>query len=93
MQDGQDVRWEQRYANFKKALSQLKKFVDKGDLSELEEQGIIQAFEYTYELVWNVLKDYLEFQGQTDIYGLRDQFGRRFRWDLLNRGICGWMPM
>jgi hypothetical protein len=37
-------------------------------LSELEEQGLIKAFEYTYELAWNTIKDFLEFKGQTDIY-------------------------
>jgi len=43
----QDIRWQQRHGNFKKALVQLTKFIDKGELSELEEQGLIKAFEYT----------------------------------------------
>jgi nucleotidyltransferase substrate binding protein (TIGR01987 family) len=81
-----DVRWEQRFANFRKALSQLKKFVDKGDLSELEEQGAIQAFEYTYELAWNVLKDFLEYQGQTEIYGSRDAIRKSFQTGLIENG-------
>lgn len=46
----QDIRWKQRFSNYKKALSQLTKFIDKGKLYELEEIGIIQAFEYTHEL-------------------------------------------
>ena len=82
----QDIRWEQRFANFRKALSQLKKFVDKGDLSELEEQGAIQAFEYTYELAWNVLNDFLEYQGQTDIYGSRDAIRKAFQVGLIENG-------
>jgi nucleotidyltransferase substrate binding protein (TIGR01987 family) len=82
----QDIRWEQRFANFKKALSQLKKFVDKGDLSELEEQGAIQSFEYTYELAWNVLKDFLQYQGQTDIYGSRDAIRKAFQAGLIEEG-------
>lgn len=81
-----DVRWQQRFANFKKALSQLKKFVDKGELSELEEQGAIQAFEYTYELAWNVLKDFLEYQGFTDIYGSRDAIRKAFQNGLIKDG-------
>lgn len=44
----QDIRWEQRFSNYEKALTQLTKFIDKGDLSELEEQGLIKSFEYTY---------------------------------------------
>lgn len=54
--DEQDIRWKQRLANFNKALSQLKKFIDHGKLNELEEQGLVQAFEYTYELAWNVVR-------------------------------------
>jgi hypothetical protein len=45
-----DTRWKQRFYNYQKALVQLTKFIEKGELSELEEQGIIKAFEYTYEL-------------------------------------------
>ena len=86
MENSQDVRWEQRFANFKKALSQLKKFVEKGELNELEEQGAIQAFEYTYELAWNVMKDFLEQQGQTDIYGSRDAIRKAFQLGLIQDG-------
>jgi len=86
MENSLDVRWLQRFANFKKALSQLKKFVDKGTLSELEEQGAIQAFEYTYELAWNVMKDFLEQQGQTDIYGSRDAIRKAFQLGLVKDG-------
>lgn len=81
-----DVRWEQRFANFKKALTLLKKFVEKGQLNELEEQGAIQAFEYTYELAWNVMKDFLEHQGQTDIYGSRDAIRKAFQLGLIQDG-------
>jgi nucleotidyltransferase substrate binding protein (TIGR01987 family) len=81
-----DVRWEQRFSNFKKALAQLKKFVEKRQLNELEEQGAIQAFEYTYELAWNVMKDFLEHQGQTDIYGSRDAIRKAFQLGLIADG-------
>ncbi|MDP3430374.1 MAG: HI0074 family nucleotidyltransferase substrate-binding subunit [Desulfomicrobium sp.] len=81
-----DVRWEQRFADFKKALALLKKFVEKGQLNELEEQGAIQAFEYTYELAWNVMKDFLEHQGQADIYGSRDAIRKAFQLGLIKDG-------
>jgi DNA-binding HxlR family transcriptional regulator len=42
-----DVRWKQRFSNYKKALAQLTKFINKGQLNELEEQGLIQSFEYS----------------------------------------------
>ena len=92
LEKDQDIRWEQRFSNYKKALSQLQKFIDKGNLSELEEQGLIQAFEYTYELAWNVLKDYLEFQGVIGIAGSRDAFRIAFNRDLISQGE-NWMEM
>ncbi len=87
-----DIRWQQRFANYQKALTQLQKFIDKGELTELEEQGIIKAFEYTYELAWNTLKDFLEYRGQTDIYGSRDAIRKAFQLGLIDDGE-GWMDM
>ncbi len=92
MPKNKDIRWEQRYANFKKALRQLQKFIDKGELTELEQQGLVKAFEYTYELAWNTLKDFLEYQGQTDIYGSRDAIRQAFSLQLIEDGD-GWMDM
>ncbi|RJX27393.1 MAG: nucleotidyltransferase [Desulfurivibrio sp.] len=87
-----DIRWEQRFANFRKALSKLRKFVDKGDLSELEQQGLIKAFEYTFELAWNSLKDFLEYRGQSEIFGARDAIRKAFALGLVEDGE-GWMDM
>ena len=87
-----DIRWEQRFANYQKALTQLQKFIDKGELSELEKQGLIKAFEYTYELAWNTIKDFLEFKGQTDIYGSRDAIRKAFKLGLIEDGES-WMDM
>ncbi len=88
----EDIRWKQRFSNFKKALSQLQKFINKGELSELEEQGLIKAFEYTYELAWNTIKDFLEFSGQSDIYGSRDAIRKGFQLGIIKDGN-GWMDM
>jgi len=67
-----DIRWEQRFSNFKKALAKLAEVV-KGkpldDLSELEKDGLIQRFEYTFELAWKTLQDLLEYKGYRDITG------------------------
>jgi len=87
-----DIRWIQRFNHFSKALGQLRKFIDKGTLNELEEQGLIQAFEYTYELAWNTIKDYFETQGETDIHGSRDAFRLAFRRGLIEDGKT-WMDM
>lgn len=58
-----DVRWEQRYANFGKAFGQLTEFVEKPELNKFEVQGLVQCFEYTFELAWKTAKDYLADQG------------------------------
>lgn len=90
--DKQDIRWQQRFKNYQKALRQLEKFLKETDLNEMEEQGLIQAFEYTYELAWNVIKDYLNYQGITDIIGSRDAFRIAFNRELISDGSI-WMSM
>ncbi|MEJ5251790.1 MAG: nucleotidyltransferase substrate binding protein [Chthonomonadetes bacterium] len=91
----QDIRWIQRFNHYGRALSQLREAVELAQqrpLSKLEEQGLIQAFEYTYELAWNTLKDYLEAQGETAIHGSRDAFRLAFRRGLIGDGEV-WMDM
>ncbi|SHH90931.1 nucleotidyltransferase substrate binding protein [Clostridium grantii] len=58
-----DIRWKQRYSNFIKATSQLTEFIQKDELNKFEVQGLIQCFEYTFELAWKTMKDYLEIEG------------------------------
>lgn len=59
----EDIRWKQRFSNFNKAAMQLTEFVEKGELNKFEVQGLIQCFEYTFELAWKTMKDYLEKEG------------------------------
>lgn len=87
-----DIRWRQRLSNYRRALSQLQKFVDHGQLNELEQQGLIKAFEFTHELAWNVLKDYLQYQGHNAIHGSRDATREAFELGLLHDGDI-WMGM
>ena len=89
----QDIRWRQRFANFLKALAQLERFVQKGkDLNELEEQGLIKSFEYTYELAWNTIKDFYEQQGESGLQGSRDAIQLAFKRGLIKDGEV-WMQM
>ncbi len=90
--ENRDIRWQQRLANYQKAFAQLRKFIDKGELSELEKQGLVKAFEYTYELAWTTLKDFLEYKGQTGLYGSRDVIRKAFELGLVEDGE-GWMDM
>lgn len=61
-------------------------------LSELEQQGLIQTFEFTHELAWNVLKDFLEWQGYVGIVGSKDASREAFKNDLIEDGET-WMEM
>jgi len=92
MASTEDIRWLQRFSNYRKALGQLERFVSKGELTDMEEQGLIKAFEYTYELAWNTLKDYLEYQGILDVTGSRDTIREAFRINLISNGEA-WMEM
>ncbi|MDG1859518.1 MAG: nucleotidyltransferase substrate binding protein [Emcibacteraceae bacterium] len=91
-----DVRWKQRFQNYGRALKQLTKFMEKVELNELEEQGLIQSFEYNHELAWKTLKDFLEFRGGVNLFGSRDTTKEAFKTGLLgDNEECGtiWMDM
>lgn len=79
----EDTRWIQRFDNFCRALKQLTKFMEKGELNELEEQGLIQAFEYNHELAWKTLKDFLESKSSMKFYGSKDVSREAFKLGLL----------
>lgn len=55
-----DIRWQQRFMNFKKAFNQLPKFIAHKEWNEMGQQGLIKSFEYTYELSWKTLQIYYE---------------------------------
>ena len=90
-----EVRWVQRANSFEKALGRLTaavKLAEQRELSDLEAQGLIQGFEYTHELAWKTLKDFLEAQGTVNLYGSRDTTRAAFRNGLIENGET-WMDM
>lgn len=91
-----DIRWIQRFDNFKRAFGRLSEaavLASQRKLSNLEEQGVIQAFEFTHELAWKTLKDFLEARGASpNIYGSRDATREAFAAGLLTDGEV-WMNM
>lgn len=91
-----DIRWQQRFSNYQRALARLQEAVAlqaTRPLSNLEQQGLIQAFEFTHELAWNVMKDYFVYQGNaTPIAGSRDAVREAFAVQLVTDGQ-GWMDM
>lgn len=90
-----DIRWQQRFANYRKALRQLESAVElsrQRELTRLEKQGVIQAFEFTHELAWNLLKDFLQDQGNQNIRGSKDATREAFKVELIGDGEA-WMAM
>ena len=70
----------------------MKDFMSVPELNRREEQGLVKAFEYTYELAWNTLKDFLEYQGVGEIVGSRDAFRKAFAEGIIEDGHI-WMRM
>ncbi len=90
-----DIRWQQRFNSYQKALSQLDDAVQlstQRPLLNLEQQGLIKVFEFTYELAWNLLRDYFKYQGNSDIIGSRDAIREAFQTGLIYDGE-NWMEM
>ncbi len=99
-----DIRWKQRFNHFRKALKQLRDasaYIDSAKLEQqaadsplgdLVRQGLIQSFEYTHELAWNVMKDYARYQGNPDVGGSRDATREALQLQLIANGTV-WMEM
>ena len=87
-----DVRWQQRFANYCRALEQLELFFAPPALNERERQGLVKAFEYTYELGWTTLADLLRSRGSSDLLGSRDAIREAFSTGLIADGPV-WMAM
>jgi nucleotidyltransferase substrate binding protein (TIGR01987 family) len=91
----QDIRWRQRLQNFSRAMATMDRamlITQERTLTELEQQGLIKGFEFSHELAWNVLKDYLDYQGIADLVGSRDATRTAFQNGLIQDGEV-WMEM
>lgn len=102
-----DIRWEQRFSNYNKALDKLTAAIEyiknnskeiagvsssDNVLDDILKEGLIQRFEYTHELAWNVMKDFLEDRGSIKLYGSRDTTREAFQAELIYNGGL-WMDM
>lgn len=93
--ENQDIRWKQRFEHFIGAFKQLKNAKNiqlERSFTELELQGVIQAFEVTQELSWKVMKDFLEEQGKTDLFGSKNAVKEAFNVGLITNGEI-WLEM
>ncbi len=87
-------RWQQRFQNYQKALSQLVQATTDYDETapNIVKEGVLQRFEFTHELAWKTLKDYLEYEGHQNITGSRTAVRLAFNLGLLEDGQL-WMDM
>jgi len=99
MTSKKDIRWEQRFSNYNKALKKLSEAIvyvknkaKEEVLDEILREGIIQRFEYTHELAWNVMKDFLLEIGDVTLYGSKDATREAFKTELIKDGDV-WMEM
>jgi nucleotidyltransferase substrate binding protein (TIGR01987 family) len=92
--ENQDIRWKQRFENFENAFVSFKEAVDEqgNTTNELIKAGIIQRFEFTHELSWKVMKDFLIFEGIQNIIGSRSAVREALNKDLISNGQV-WMDM
>ncbi len=94
MDESKDVRWIQRFNNYRNALRRLEEAKDivsgamssplNHDSVQLLKEGLLQRFEFTQELVWKVMKDYLEYQGVESVMGSRDAFRQSLKLGLIS---------
>lgn len=94
MEDNQELRWQQRFEQYSKALRQLESAVNTyvGTEEDIIKEGIIQRFEFTHELAWKVMQDILKFQGFFDVIGSRTATKMAFSQGLITNGEM-WMEM
>lgn len=88
----QDIRWKQRFQHFSSSLAWLGKAVNRSDLDVIGQAGAIQFFEMCFELSWKLLKDYLEYQGYTDVASPRAAIKQAFNVGLIADGH-EWMKL
>lgn len=87
--ENNDIRWKQRFENFSGALRQLRnanEIKNQRAFTELELQGAVQSFEVTQELSWKVMKDFLESEGKTDLFGSKTVVREAFNVGLITNG-------
>lgn len=87
-----DIRWMQRFQNYDKALSLLEGALRIPEPDMVQKAGIIQFFEMSFELAWNLLKDFLEEQGFVDVKSPRSAIKKAFEMGIIENGHC-WMDL
>jgi nucleotidyltransferase substrate binding protein (TIGR01987 family) len=86
-----NIRWRQRFSNLENAFQFLKEGLHLKKPDPFQEAGIIQSFEFTFELCWKTLKDLLEYKGTT-VDSARDAIKEAFAVQMIHDGHL-WIEM
>lgn len=86
-----DIRWKQRFQNYERAFKNLEEALARTELSKLEKAGVIQIYEFTFELAWKTLKDYLENK-DVAVRFPRDTIKEAFKYEIVDDGEL-WLDM
>lgn len=89
--ENQDIRQKQRFSNYGLALTNLTEGIEISKPSDLEKSGIIQIFEYTFELAWKTMKDYLK-EMEVEVNYPREVIKTAFSYELIEDGDI-WIDM
>lgn len=89
--ENKDIRWKQRFQNFEKAFLFFKAAIEKPDYTPIEVGGLVQAFEFTFELGWKTIKDFLYEQGLSTSYP-REVIKEGFQTKIIEDGHT-WLQM
>lgn len=88
-----EIRWKQRFQNFENAYNTLcrtlSRYEDAPD-DEIVQMAMVQAFEFTFELAWNTMKDYLENEGFDEVKNSKQTIRTAFQAELI-KDAEGWM--
>ena len=87
MSNADEIRWQQRLENFGKAMAQLEAACSKDKLTDLERAGLVQMFEFSFELAWKALKDLLFYEG-FDVKSPRGTIRTSFEQEYISEDDC-----
>lgn len=88
----EDIRWKQRFQNFSKSMEHLENALQIPSPDIVQKAGVIHFFEMSFELSWNMVKDYLEDQGFVDIKSPKAALKKAFEIGIIEKGH-GWMDL
>jgi nucleotidyltransferase substrate binding protein (TIGR01987 family) len=84
-----DKRWNEKLSDFGKALLRLNEAIDESKnnpLSSTLKDGVIQRFEFCYEICWKLIKYYLENEGIQEAKSPKSTFREAFKIGIIQDG-------